>query len=51
MPGVQSMVGGTLARPAGRPAGRGGDGVPPWCAGPTESGNVLVMFSQTPIYE
>jgi len=31
-------------------------GVPPgaaktWCAGPTEPGNVFVMFFQTPIYE
>ncbi|MBB5937540.1 hypothetical protein FHS42_004621 [Streptomyces zagrosensis] len=22
-----------------------------WCAGPTEAGNVFVMFFQTPIYE
>lgn len=22
-----------------------------WCAGPTEPGNVFVMFFQTPIYE
>lgn len=22
-----------------------------WCAGPTEPGNVMVMFFQTPVYE
>jgi hypothetical protein len=32
------------ARP--RPGRRKG-----WCAGPTEPGNVFVMFFQTPIYE